>query len=116
MESKIDMAARRQVTNKRRSQCRRASKEDKGEIVDATTGMGRSTAPRMLRGPVLVDPAHRVDRRRLRPLGYSSDSRALLDHMGALMGMPCGKYLVVMCEVWAATSTVPSRPRRDWQN
>jgi len=56
MKGKIDMTARRQVTNKLRGQYRKASKADKGEILDrvvATTGMGRSTARRMLTGPRL---------------------------------------------------------------
>ena len=97
------MAARRQVTNKLRGQYRRASKADKGEILDrvvATTGMGRSTARRMLSGPRLADPAEQVDGRSLRPRGFSDDARALLEHVWALMGMPCGKYLVVMVELW----------------
>ena len=41
MKGKIDMTARRQVTNKLRGQYRKASKADKGEILDrvvATTG------------------------------------------------------------------------------
>lgn len=100
---KIDMAARRQVTNKLRGQYRKASKADKGEILDrvvATTGMGRSTARRMLTGPRLPDPAEQVDGRSLRARGFSDDARALLEHVWALMGMPCGKYLVVMCELW----------------
>ena len=103
MEGKIDMAARRQVTNKLRGQYRKASKADKGEILDrvvATTGMGRSTARRMLTGPRLPDPAEQVDGRTLRPRGFSDDARALLEHVWALMGMPCGKYLVVMLGVW----------------
>jgi hypothetical protein len=103
VEGKIDMAARRQVTNKLRGQYRRASKADKGEILDrvvATTGMGRSTARRMLSGPRLADPAEQVDGRSLRPRGFSDDARALLEHVWALMGMPCGKYLVVMVELW----------------
>ncbi|VBA56831.1 hypothetical protein LAUMK41_02179 [Mycobacterium attenuatum] len=44
MEGKIDMAARRQVTNKLRGRYRRASKADKGEILDrvvATPPVGR---------------------------------------------------------------------------
>ncbi|VBA47402.1 hypothetical protein LAUMK13_05801 [Mycobacterium innocens] len=97
------MAARRQVTNKLRGQYRKASKADKGEILDrvvATTGMGRSTARRMLTGPRLPDPAEQVDGRTLRPRGFSDDARALLEHVWALMGMPCGKYLVVMCDLW----------------
>ncbi|MBN2873365.1 MAG: transposase family protein [Halothiobacillaceae bacterium] len=103
MEGKIDMAARRQVTNKLRGQYRKASKADKSKILDrvvATTGMGRSSARRMLTGPKLPDPAEQVDRRRLRPRGFSDDARALLEHVWALMGMPCGKYLVIMVELW----------------
>lgn len=103
MEGKVDMAARRQVTNKLRGQYRRASKMDKGLILDRvveTTGMGRSTARRMLSGPALADPADQVDGRTLRPRGFSDDARALLEHVWALMGMPCGKYLVVMLDLW----------------
>lgn len=103
MEGKIDMAARRQVTNKLRGQYRKASKPDKGRILDrvvATTGMGRSTARRMLTGPRLPDPATQVDGRTLRARGFSDDARALLEHVWALMGMPCGKYLVVMLDLW----------------
>ena len=103
MEGKIDMAARRQVTNKLQVQYGKASKADKARILDrvgATTGMGRSTARRMLTGPRLPDPAEQVDGRTLRPRGFSDDARALLEHVWALMGMPCGKYLVVMVELW----------------
>ena len=103
MEGKIDMAARRQVANKLRTQYRRASKADKGKILDrvvATTGMGRSTARRMLTGPRLPDPAEQVDGRTLRPRGFSDDARDLLEHVWALMGMPCGKYLGVMLGLW----------------
>ncbi|WP_345602959.1 integrase catalytic domain-containing protein [Tomitella cavernea] len=103
MEGKIDMAARRQVTNKLRNQYRKASKADKGKILDRvveTTGMGRSTARRMLRGPALPDPAEQVDGRTLRTRRFSDDARTLLEHVWALMGMPCGKYLVVMVDLW----------------
>lgn len=74
MEGKIDMTARRQVTNKLRGQYRRASKADKTKILDrvvATTGMGRSTARRMLGGPKLPHPAAQVDGRRLPGRGAS---------------------------------------------
>lgn len=103
MEGKIDMAARRQVTNKLRDQYRRASKAGKGRILDrviATIGMGRSTARRMLAGPRLPAPAEQVDRRTLRARGFSDDARSLLTHVWVLMGMPCGKYLVVMLDTW----------------
>ncbi|WP_370328493.1 hypothetical protein [Candidatus Mycobacterium methanotrophicum] len=94
MEGKIDMAARRQETNKLRGQYRKACKADKTKILDrvvGTTGMGRSTARRMLTGPRLPDPAEQVDRRRLRARGFGDDARALLEHVWALMGMPCGR-------------------------
>lgn len=97
------MAARRQVTNKLRVQYCRALKADKSKILDrvvATTGMGRSTARRMLTGPRLPDPGEQVDGRALRPRGFSDEARALLEHVWALMGMPCGKYLVVMLGLW----------------
>lgn len=97
------MAARRHVTNKLRTAYRQASKTDRGRILDevvATTGMGRSSARRMLTGPALPDPAGQVDRRRLRPKGYSDESRLLLEHVWALMGCPCGKYFVVMLPIW----------------
>lgn len=97
------MAARRQVTNKLRSQYRKASKGDKGKILDrvvATTGVGRSTARRMLTGPKLADPKEQVDGRTVRARGFSDEARALLEHVWALMGMPCGKYLVIMLELW----------------
>lgn len=103
MEGKIDMAARRQVTNKLRTQYRGATKAEKGRILDGvvdTTGMGRSTARRMLSGPRQPVPAEQIDRRSLRPRGYSDDARALLEHVWMLMGMPCGKYLVVMLDTW----------------
>ena len=102
-EGKIDMAARRQVTNKLRGQYRNATKVERGKILDrvvSTTGMGRSTARRMLTGARLPDPADQVDGRTLRPRGFSDDARALLEHVWALMGMPCGKYLVVMADQW----------------
>jgi hypothetical protein len=103
VEGKIDMAARRQVANKLRTQYRKASKVDKGKILDRvvdTTGVGRSTARRMLTGPRLPDPAEQVDGRTLRARGFSDDARALLEHVWALMGMPCGKYLVAMLGLW----------------
>jgi hypothetical protein len=102
MEGKIDMAARRQVTNKLRGQHRTAAKADKTKIVDrvvATTGMGRWTARRMLTGPRLPESAEQVDGRTLRPRGFSDDARALLEHEWALVGMPCGTFLVAMVEV-----------------
>ncbi|GAA3776765.1 hypothetical protein GCM10022240_30310 [Microbacterium kribbense] len=57
-----------------------------------TTGMGRSNARQMLTGPPLPEPAEQVDLRRMRPKGFSDESRLLPEHVWALMGCPCGKY------------------------
>lgn len=104
----IDMGARRPVTNKLRTLYRKASKADKSEILDrvvATTGMGRSTARRMLTGPRLPDPAERVDGRRLRSRGFSDDARALLEHVWALVDAPMvvkllREFRFVRCLCW----------------
>lgn len=70
MEGKIDMAARRQVTNKLRDAYSKGSKADRGRILDEvveTTGMGRSTARRLLSGPRLPDPKDQIDKRSVKP-------------------------------------------------
>lgn len=54
----------------------------------------------MLTGPRLSDPAEQVDGCTLRAPGFGDDARALLEHVWALMGMPCGKYLIVMLDLW----------------
>lgn len=54
----------------------------------------------MLTGPALPDPAVRIGRRRLRPKGFSEDSRLLLDRVGGLMVCPFRKYLTVMLSIW----------------
>jgi len=103
MEGKIPMAARRHVTNKLRTAYVQAGKSDKTRILNevmATTGLARSSARRMLTGGVLPDPREQLDRRRLRPKGYGDDSRLLLELVWALMGFPCGKYVVVMLGMW----------------
>ena len=103
MEGKIDLSARRQVTNKLRDAYGKVSKPDKARILDevqAATGVARSTARRLLSGPRLPDPAEQVDRRRLRPRAYGDSARELLAHVWKLMGLPCGKYFVVMLPQW----------------
>ena len=103
MEGKIDMAARRQVTNKLRLSYQRADKSDKGRILDevmATTGLARSSARRLLSGGELPAPRDQVDGRSLRAREYSDDARSLLEHVWKLMGLPCGKYFVAMWPIW----------------
>jgi hypothetical protein len=54
----------------------------------------------MRSGQVLPDPPEQVDKRRLRAKEYGDDSRLSLEHVWAFMGLPCGKYFVVMREMW----------------
>jgi hypothetical protein len=92
-EDKIDLSARRQVTNKLRDAYGKASKPDKGRILDevqAATGVARSTARRLLLGPRLVDPAEQVDRRELRSRAYGDSARELLAHLWKPMGPRAG--------------------------
>ena len=94
MEGKIDMAARRQVTIKLRDAYCEGSKLERGRILDRVveaTGMGRSTARRMLRGPRLPAPKDQIGKRSVKPRAYGDDTRLLLEHVWLLMGMPCGR-------------------------
>ena len=103
MEGKIDLSARRQVTNKLRVAYQKAGKLDKGSILDeviATTGLARSSARRLLTGPRLPAPRDQIDQRKLRPRTYSDAARDVLVHVWKLMGLPCGKYFVVMLPQW----------------
>lgn len=103
MEGKINLSARRQVTNKLRDAYQRATKPDKSSILDevvATTGLARSSVRRLLTGPRLPAPKDQIDKRKLRPRTYSDTARELLVHVWKLMGLPCGKYFVVMLPQW----------------
>ncbi len=93
LEGKIDMSARRQVTNKLREAYQGASKPDKGRILDevqSTTGVARSSARRLLLGPKLPEPREQVDKRVLRARVFSDASRELLTHLWLLMGRHAG--------------------------
>lgn len=105
MEGKVDMGARGQVTGKLRGAYLGASKVDKGRVLDqvvAATGVGRSTARRLLVGPVGrgVPAGDRVDGRSVRARLYGDSARELLARLWRLMGCPCGPYLVVMLPQW----------------
>lgn len=103
VEGKITLSARRQITNKLRDTYQKATKPDKSRVLDevvATTGLARSSARRLLTGPRLPAPNEQVDKRSLRLRSYSDAARELLVHVWKLMGLPCGKYLVVMLPQW----------------
>ena len=101
MEDGISMAAKRQVTLRFRDEYMRASKKQKGVILDRmceSLGIGRSTARRLLaqagrRTHNAAVPAER-------PRRYSDRSRELLREVWVMMDMPCGKYLKTMLPQW----------------
>ncbi len=100
MKGKIDLSARRQVTNKLRDAYGRASKADKARILDevqAATGVARSMARRLLSGPRLSDLAAQVDRRQLRRRGYG-DSACELPQMGVRLSSAAANS---QCLFWA---------------
>ena len=101
MEGKIDLSARRQVTNKLRDAYGRASKPDKARIFDevqAATGVACSMARRLLSGPRLSDLAEQVDRRQLRRRGYGDAAREL-PQMGVRLSSAAANSLGVTCAV-----------------
>ena len=101
MEDRIGMATKHQITLRFRDEYAKASKKDKGVILDRmceTLGIGRSTARRRLAAASREGSAER--RRAERPCRYSDRSRQLLREVWMLMDMPCGKYLKAMLPQW----------------
>jgi hypothetical protein len=100
MEGEIDMAARRQVTNRLRDAYCKDSELERGRILDRVveaTGMGRSTARRMLRGPRL--PA---------PKGPDRQAQCQAPGVG-LSGITCKVWLVIGCGIEEPQRTRPSK-------
>ena len=95
------MAAKRQVTLRFRDEYVRASKKQKGVILDRmceSLGIGRSTARRLL-----AQAGRRTHNEAVpaeRPRRYSDRSRELLREVWVMMDMPCGKYLKTMLPQW----------------
>lgn len=101
MEDGIGMATKHQITLRFRDEYAKASKKDKGVILDRmceTLGIGRSTARRRLAAASREGSAER--RRTERPRRYSDRSRQLLREVWVMMDMPCGKYLKAMLPQW----------------
>ena len=95
------MAAKHQITLRFRDEYAKASKKDKGVILDRmceTLGIDRSTARRRLAAASREGSAER--RRTERPCRYSNRSRELLREVWVMMDMPCGKYLKAMLPQW----------------
>ena len=92
------MATKRQVTLRFRDEYMKASKKDKGRILDemcSVLGIGRSTARRRLAevGRGKFPPSASAER-------YSEQSRELLVRVWLMMDPPCAKYLKAMLPLW----------------
>ncbi|WP_243390278.1 hypothetical protein [Bifidobacterium margollesii] len=92
------MATKRQVTLRFRDEYMKASKKDKGRILDemcSVLEIGRSTARRRL-AEAGRKPCEPQESKASRPKRYSDQSRELLARMWLMMDMPCAKYLKQM--------------------
>ena len=103
------MSARVEVTKKYALAYGRASRKDKGRILDQVvevTGWNRDHARQQLRRR-LAQPKGRasatvavIDRRRTKPRKYSYDALRVLQRVWATAGGICGKYLAVSMTDW----------------
>ncbi|MDR1431601.1 MAG: integrase, partial [Propionibacteriaceae bacterium] len=98
MKDGLSMRSRAEITARYADAYARASKKDKGRILDAVcevTHWSRDNARRRLtakaarrRGPVV-----RPVERKPRPFKYSYDARKVLRYVWAVSGGLCGRYL-----------------------
>ena len=110
MESGLDMATRKRLADRFKAEYAKASKKQKGEILDRLVGvgMGRSTARRLPAEPVMAGPSRPSGRGR-RPK-YSPEAQAALERLWLPVGMPCGPYMKAMPGQWISCQR---RARRD---
>ena len=95
------MATKRQITFRFRAEYEKASKKDKGVILDRmceTLDIGRSTARRRLKEAGSKSISHQTPRER--PKRYCRQSRLLLEQVWLMMDSPCAKYLKEMLAQW----------------
>ncbi len=95
----LTMAEKHAVTRKLADRYRRASKKEKGEVLDTLceiTGYNRDHAARLLRaGP---PPRKKKKKRRVRPHVYDADVLFALRKVWATLDGLCGKRLVAVME------------------
>ena len=96
------MASRAEVTTKFAREYARASKKDKGRVLDqvvAVTGWSRDNARRRLTAAAKAPPGRgrtvAVRPRKPRSSKYSYDALKVLQRVWAASGFQCGKYLAV---------------------
>ena len=90
------MQARAEITGRYAKAYAKASKKDKGRILDevcAVTGWSRDNARRRLVAAARRPPDHRRSGPRARARRYSYDALKVLQRVWAASGGQCGKYL-----------------------
>src|SRR5690625_3821517 len=102
MGSELSMATRAEVTSKYAKAYAKASKKDKGRVLDevvGVTGWSRDNARRRLTAAAKTSPGAgrqvAVVARKQRAPKYSYDARKVLLQVWAASGGQCGKYLAV---------------------
>jgi len=90
------MATRLEITKKYAREYGRASKKDKGRVLDelvAVTGWSRANARRAITAAAKRKGTARSVRRKPRARTYGYDTLKVLIEVWTLIGEPCGKYL-----------------------
>ena len=90
------MATRHEITKKYAREYGRASKKDKGRVLDelvAVTGWSRANARRAITVAAKRKGPARSARRKPRARTYGYDTLKVLIEVWTLIGQPCGKYL-----------------------
>lgn len=105
----VSVATRVEVTKKYAQAYERASKKEKGRILEAVveiTGWNRDHARQQLRRRLRQPPGRAqatvavIDRRRQKSLKYSYDAIKVLQQVWAIAGGICGKYLAESMSGW----------------
>ena len=99
----LSLSARREITKQSAREYARATKKDKGRILDdlvGVTGWSRANARRALSTALKRRTPVRKAKRRPRPRTYGYDTLTALIRVWRLAGMPSGKYLAATMDLW----------------
>lgn len=119
MEQELSMGSRAEVTYRYASEYAKASKKDKGRVLDevvSVTGWSRDNARRRLVAAAKAPPGSgrsvaKVERKP-RGRGYSYDALLVLRQVWAASGGQCGKYLAASMRIQLdLLEARPTRPR-----
>ncbi|MES2094576.1 MAG: DDE-type integrase/transposase/recombinase [Actinomycetota bacterium] len=95
------MSARREITKKYAREYQRASKKERGALLDGlcqATGWSRDNARRAIRNASLRRGAASQQPRKTRGRKYSYAALKVLIEVWTFLGEPCGKYLAAIME------------------